>query len=103
MFAAREKGKNGRYPYHPFEDSKYEAKNKNFSKGNVVSPKERHVSLRGRSMNNPTKSKMPLRFVISPTISPVQEWHVMQHKKFPQMLTITQKMRMQRQRAMEKR
>ena len=35
-----EKGKNGKYPYHPFEDSKHKAKNKNFSKGNVVSPKE---------------------------------------------------------------
>ena len=35
-------------------------------------------------MNNPTKRKMPLRFVISPTILPVQEWYVVQHKKFSQ-------------------
>ena len=40
--AAREKGKNARYLYHPFEDSKQEAKNKNFSKGNIFSPKERY-------------------------------------------------------------
>ena len=51
---------NGRYPYHPFEDSKHESKNKNFSNWNVVSPKERHVSPRGRRMNDPTKREMLL-------------------------------------------
>ena len=35
---SREIGKKGRYPYYPFEDSKHKAKNKNFSKGNVVTP-----------------------------------------------------------------
>ena len=45
---AKEKGKNGRYSYHPFEYSKQKAKNKNFSKMNVVSPKERHVSPRAK-------------------------------------------------------
>ena len=43
------------------------------------------------------------RFVVPPTISPVQDWHVVQHKKFPPKLTITQKRRIQRQRAMQKR
>ena len=70
VFASREKGKNGRYPYHPFEDSKQEVKNKNFSEGNDVSPKERHISPRGRSLNDPGKRKMPPRFVISPSVSP---------------------------------
>ena len=51
--ATREKGKNEKYPYYPFEDSKQETKKKKFSKGNVVSPKEIHISLRGRSMNDP--------------------------------------------------
>ena len=94
VFATKEKGKNGRYPYHPFEDSKQEAKSKNFFKGNVVSPKERHVSPRGRSMNDPAKRKMPPRFVISPLVSPGKEWHLMKHKKFPQKLTKTQRRRM---------
>ena len=70
---AREKGKYGRYPYHPFEDSKHEAKNKNFSKGNVISPKERYVSPRGRSMKDLAKRKMTPRFVISPPVSPRKE------------------------------
>ena len=96
MSAAREKGKNGRYLNHPFEDSKQEAKNKNFSKGNIFSPKERYFSPRGRSMNNLAKREMPPTFVISPTISPVQKWHVVQHKNFPQKLTRTKTMRMQR-------
>ena len=85
------------------EDSKQEVKNKNFSKGNIGSPKERHVSPRGSCMNDPAKRKMPPRFVISPLISLGIEWHLVKHKKFPQKLTKTQKRRIQRQRAMEKR
>ena len=54
-------------------------------------------------MNDPSRSKIPLRFIVPPTISHVQEWHVVNHKKFPQKLTITQKMRMQRKKAMVKR
>ena len=100
--ATREKGKNIRYPYYPFEDSKQETEQE-FLQRNVVSPKERYVSPRGRSMNDLAKRKMPPRFVVPPTISPVQEWHVVQHKKSPQKLIRTQKRRMQRQRAMEKR
>ena len=45
--------KNGRYPYHSFENSKQEAKNKKFSKENNVSPKEKHVSPREKGMNDP--------------------------------------------------
>ena len=40
----RERKKNGRYPYHSFEDLKQEIKKKKFSKGNDVFPKERHAS-----------------------------------------------------------
>ena len=53
-------------------------------------------------MNDPSRRKIPQRFIIPYTISPIQEWHVVQHKKFSPKLTRTQKMRMQRQRAMEK-
>ena len=49
--------KNGRYSCYPFEDSKQEAKNKNFSKENVVSPRERHVSPRGRNIERMASSE----------------------------------------------
>ena len=54
-------------------------------------------------MDDPVKRKMPPRFVISSPVSHGKEWHLVKHKKFPQKLTRTQKRRMQRQRAMEKR
>ena len=95
--------KNGRYPYHSFEDSKQEAKNKKFSKENNVSSKERHVFPNKKGMNDPLRRKIPQRFIVPSTISLVQEWLIVQYRKFPQKLTITQKMRMPRQRAMEKR
>ena len=40
-------------------------------------------------MNNPSRRKIPLRFIISPTVSYGQEWSMVQHKKFPQKLTRT--------------
>ena len=83
MPGSRKWKKNGRYPYHSFEDSKHETKNKKFSKEKNVSPKERHVSPRENGMNDPSRRKIPQRFIVSPTISPVQEWHVVQHKKCP--------------------
>ena len=46
--ATRERKKNGRYPFHSFEDSKQESKKKKFSKGNDVFPNERHGSLRNK-------------------------------------------------------
>ena len=64
---------NGRYPYHSFEDSKHEAKNKKFSTENNVSPKERHVSAREKGMNDPSRRKIPQRFIVTPIISLVQE------------------------------
>ena len=91
MSIAREWKNNGRYPYHSFENSKQEAKIKKFSKENNVSPKEKHVSSRGRSMNDLGKRKMPPKFLISPPISPRKEWYVVQHKKFSQKLIRTQK------------
>ena len=39
MFVAKEKEKNGRYPYH----SKRKNKKEQSSKGNNVSPKKRHI------------------------------------------------------------
>ena len=97
MPIAREWKKNGMYLYHSFEDLKQEVKNKKFSKEKNVSPKERHVSPREKGKNDPSRRKIPQRFIVPPTISPIKEWHVVQHKKFPQKLTRTQKRRMQRQ------
>ena len=84
--------------YHSSKDSK-----EKFSKGNDIFPKERHVSPRKNDMNDPSRIKRPPRFVIPPSVSLGQEWHVVKHKKIPQKFTITQKIRMHRQRAMEKR
>ena len=50
-----------------------EAKDEGFLKEKNVSPKVRHVSPRKKGMNNPLRRKIPLRFIISPTVSPVQE------------------------------
>ena len=44
-----------------------------------------------------------MRCIIRPRVSPGQRWHVVQHKKFPQMLSKTQKRGMQRQRAVDRR
>ena len=68
-----------------------EGKNKKFSKENNVSSKGRHASSRKKGMNNPSRKKMLSRFIIYPTVSSVPERHVVQHKKFPQKLIITQK------------
>ena len=76
LSAAKEWKNNGRYPYHAFENPKHEAKNKKFSKENNVSSKERHVSPREKGMNDPSRRKIPQRFIVPPTISPVQEWHL---------------------------
>ena len=92
IFVAKEKEKNGRYPYH----SKQEIKKEKSSKGNNASPKERHIFSERKGMN-PLRRKIPPRYVVPPFVSPRQEWHVVQHKKFPQKLIRTQKRRMQRQ------
>ena len=41
-----------------------EVKNKKFSKEKNVSPKERHASLRKKVMNDPSRRKIPTRFII---------------------------------------
>ena len=97
MSTTREKEKNGRYPYHSKQEIKKEKpfKEKNFP------PKERHT-FPERKGRNTSKRKIPPRFVVPFLVPPEQKWHVLQHKKFPQKLTITQKRRMKRLRAMEK-
>ena len=72
MFVAKEREKSGRYPYQSSEDSKQEIKKKKFSKEKNVSPKERHISLGEKGMNDPSRRKMPLRFIIHPLVSPRQ-------------------------------
>ena len=64
---------------------------------------KRYASPRKKGTNNPLRRKMIVRFIISPIVSLVQEWHVVQHTKFPQKLTKTKKKRMQRLKGMEKR
>ena len=71
MLAVREWKNNGTYPYHSVENSKHEAKNKKFSKEKNVSPNERHVSLREKGMNDPSRRKIPQRFIVPSTISPI--------------------------------
>ena len=95
---AREKEKNRRYPYHSKQEIK---KEKPFKEKNVT-PKERHTFPKGKGRNT-SRRKIPPKFVVPHLIPPEQKWHVVQHKKFPQKLTRTQKRRMQRLRAMEKR
>ena len=69
--------------------------------------RERHVSParpifpRGR-LSSPREEKH-VRCIIPPMVSPSQRWHVVQHKKFPQRPSRTQKRRMQRQRATDRR
>ena len=94
----REKENNGRYPYHSKQEIK---KKKPFKEKNVL-PKERHTFPKGKGSNT-SRRKIPLRFVVPPHVPLEQKWHVLQHKKFPQKLTKTQKRKMKRLRAMEKR
>ena len=78
MPTAKEKGNNGRYPYH----SKQKIKKEKSSKGKNVSIKERHIFSKRKGMNT-LRWKIPPRFVILPLVSLGQEWHVVQPKKFP--------------------
>ena len=68
----RERKKNGRYPYHSFEDLKQEIKKKKFSKGKNIFPKERHASSRKKGINDLSRRKKPPRFVIPHFVSPEQ-------------------------------
>ena len=98
MPTTREKENNGRYPYH----SKQEINKEKPFKENNVPPKEIHTFQEGKGKNT-SRKKIPPRFVVPHPIPPEQKWHEVQHKKFPQNLTRTQKIRMQRLRAMKKR
>ena len=73
-------------PRYKFTSSKDMVGNKIFFSREGVAEMERHV-----------------RCIIPPRVSPSERWHVVQHKKFPQRLSKTQKRRMQRQRASDKR
>ena len=83
---------------------------------NFASPRnlvgERHVTpaipvfLRGRPSSlreEVAKKENLVRYIIPPMVSPGQRRHVVQHKKFPQRLSKTQKRRMQRQREIGRR
>ena len=76
-----------------------------FTYKNDLVAKERVSAAREwkKGMNDPSKRKISQIFIVPPIISPLQEWHVVQHKKFPQKLTRTRKRKMHRQSAMEKR
>ena len=82
---------------------------------NFTSPRkvgERHVSpaipvfLGGRPSSprkEVTEKENHVRCIIPLMVSPSQRWHVVEHKKFPQRLSKTEKRRMQRQRAVDRR
>ena len=57
--------------------------------------------------NSPRKEvankEKPVRCIFPPMVSLGQRWHVVQHKKFPQRMYRTQKRRIQRQRATDRR
>ena len=51
----------------------------------------RDIFFSERKCMTTSRRKIPPRFFVPPPVSPGQEWHVVQHKKFPQKLTRTQK------------
>ena len=65
MSEARERENNGRYPFH----SRQKIKKDKSSKGIDVSLKERDTFPGEKGMNNPSRRKMPPRFVVSCPIS----------------------------------
>ena len=69
----------------------------------MMSPKEKFTSPKDMvgnkhvfSREKVAKMEKPVRCIIPPRVSPDQRWHVVQHKKFPQRLSKTQKRRMRR-------
>ena len=83
---------------------------------NFTSPRkkagERHISpaipvfLGGRPSSprkEVTEIEKHVRCIIPFMVFPSQRWHVVEHKKFPQRLSKTEKRRMQRQRAADRR
>ena len=76
----------------------------------MMSSRDKLISLKDMVGNKPVfprervaEIERYVRCVIPPRVSPGQRWHVVKHKKFSQRLFRTQKMRMQRQRATDKR
>ena len=63
-----------------------------FLEGGPNSPREEVV-----------EKEKPMRCIVPLMVSPSQRWHVVQHKKFLQRLSMTQKRRIQRQRAADRR
>ena len=57
-------------------------KERETSKEKDVAPKERYTFTERKGMN-PSRRKIPPRFVVPPPVPPGQKWHVVQHKKFP--------------------
>ena len=78
-----------------------------FPRGGPSSPRYRMMSLREKftstkdtvgnkpifSRERIAKMERQVRCIIPPRVSPSQRWHVVQHKKFPQRLSRTQKRR----------
>ena len=67
----------------------------------VMSPRYKFTSPKDMVGNKPVFSReevsekeKPMRCIIPPMVSPGQRWHVVQHKKFGQRLSRTQKRRM---------
>ena len=76
----------------------------------MMSPRDKFTSSKDMVGNKPNfsrervaKMERHVRRIIPPRVSPGQRWHVVQNTKFPQRFSRTQKRRMQRQRAMNKR
>ena len=76
----------------------------------MMSPRDKFTSPKDMVGNKPVFSREkvvemenPVRCIIPPRVSLGQRWHVVQHKKFPQRPSRTQKKRMQKQRAVDKR
>ena len=78
------------------------SRRRNPSKKKNVPPKEINTVPNEKGMNT-SRRKIPPKFVVPPSGPLGQKRHVVQHKKFPKKRTITQKIRMQRLRAMSKR
>ena len=72
----------------------------------MMSPRDKFTSPKNMAGNKPVFSKkrvVEMERLVRCIIPPGQRWHVVQHKKFHQKLSKTQKRRMQRQRATNKR
>ena len=67
-----------------------------FPTDKFTSPKDMVGNKPVFSRERVVEMEMPLRCIIPPKLSPGQRWHMVQHKKFPQRFSKTQKRRMHR-------